>query len=165
MPNMINLIFIFGAKYLYLLVLAIALVWFLMQSRPRQKETLMLAGICLPLILVIFKLAGHLYYNPRPFVVGHFKPLIYHNASNGFPSHHALIVTAAVSLVFIFNRRLGFVLWILALGVGLFRVYVGVHHLVDIAASILISIGSVALVCWCKKYLRRRKEKYFSKGG
>ena len=146
MNNIANLIFVFGAKYLYLLVIVIAFAWFLLQPKPRKKEVLIIAGICLPLIFVIFKIAGYLYYNPRPFVLGYFKPLIYHNPDNGFPSHHELLVSAIAAVVFIFSRRTGLVLWILALLVGFSRVYVGVHHMIDIAGSILISIGSVTLV-------------------
>lgn len=165
MNNISDLIFIFGAKYSYLLVIIIAFVWFLIQPKARKKEFLIIACICLPLALVIFKIAGYLYYNPRPFVVGHFKPLIYHNASNGFPSHHELLVSAIAAMIFIFSRRVGFVLWILALFVGFSRVYVGVHHMIDIAGSILISISLVALVCWFGKYLKNRELNIFLKGG
>ncbi|MCX5699287.1 MAG: phosphatase PAP2 family protein [Candidatus Omnitrophica bacterium] len=151
MNNLADLVFIFGAKYLYLLVIVIAFAWFLIQPKPRKKEILIIAGICLPLVFVISKIVGYLYYNPRPFVVGHFKPLIYHSADNGFPSHHELLVSAIAAMIFIFSRRIGLVLWILALLVGFSRVYAGVHHLIDIAGSILISIGSVTLVYFFRK--------------
>jgi undecaprenyl-diphosphatase len=164
MNNIINLIFVFGAEYLYLFVIVIAFAWFLIQPKLRKIEILIFACICLPLILVIFQLASHLYYNPRPFVAGHFKPLVHHSANNGFPSHHALLVSAISAIVFVFNRRIGFVLWAMALFVGFSRVYVGVHHAIDIAASILISIGSVTLVCWLKIYLKKRKSKIFLGG-
>lgn len=156
MNNIANLIFVFGAKYLYLFVVVIAFVWFLIQPKPRKKETLIIACICLPLVFVIFKIAGYLYYNPRPFVVGAFKPLIYHQADNGFPSHHELLVSAIAAIIFIFSRRIGFVLWILALLVGFSRVYAGVHHMVDIFGSILISIGSVALVYFFKTFCKKK---------
>ncbi|MDP2928366.1 MAG: phosphatase PAP2 family protein [Candidatus Omnitrophota bacterium] len=161
MNNIANLIFVVGAKYLYLLVIAIAFVWFLIQPKPMKKEIFIIACICLPLILVIFKIASYLYYNPRPLVIEHFKPLIYHNADNGFPSHHELLVSAISAIIFIFSRRTGFVLWILALFVGFSRVYAGVHHMIDIAGSILISIGSVVLVCRFREYLKNRKLKIF----
>jgi undecaprenyl-diphosphatase len=161
MNNIVNLVFIFGAKYLYLFVIVIAFIWFLIQSKPRKKEILTIACICLPLILVVSKIASYLYYDPQPFVVGHFKPLIHHNIDNGFPSHHELLVSAIAAMIFIFSRRTGFVLWILALLVGFSRVYAGVHHIVDIAGSILISISSLALVCGLRKYLKGRKLNIF----
>jgi undecaprenyl-diphosphatase len=151
MDNITNLIFIFGAKYLYLIVIIISFIWFLIQPKPKKKETLIIICICLPLIFIISGIASRLYYSPQPFVSGHFKPLIPHQADNGFPSHHELLVSAAASIIFIFSRRTGFVLWILALFVGFSRVYAGVHQMIDITGSILISIISVTLVYFFRK--------------
>lgn len=157
MHNIPDLIFIFGAKYLYLVVIIIAFVWLLIQPRPKQKEILILACICLPLIFVISLAAGNLYYDPRPFVTEGFKPLISHEANNGFPSHHVLLVSAISAVFFFFNRGIGILLWILALLVGFSRVYAGVHHIVDVIGSILISIIPVAIVYFGMRYLKNRK--------
>ena len=142
---------IFGAKYLYLIVMIIFFIWFLIQPRLKKKEILIIVCICLPLIFIISGIASRLYYSPQPFVSGHFKPLIYHKADNGFPSHHMLLVSALSSIIFIFSRRAGFALWILALFVGFSRVYAGVHQVIDITGSILISIISVTLVYFFRK--------------
>ena len=151
MNNLINLIFIFGAKYLYLLVIVIAGAWFLIQPKATKKEILPVASSCLVVAFIIFKIAGYLYYNPRPFVVGNFIPLVRHAADNGFPSHHAFLVALISAVVFIFNRRLGIVLWALALFVSFSRVYTGVHNLIDVLGSIVIAIVAVALVCFFRK--------------
>lgn len=151
MNNIIDSIFIFGAKYLFLFVIAIAFAWFSIQLRPRKKEILIFTCICLPLAFIIFKIAGYLYYNPRPFVAGNFTPLVYHAPDNGFPSHHAFLASIISAVVFVFSRRLGFGLWILALLVSFSRVYVGVHQAIDIVASILISIFSVSTVYFFRK--------------
>ncbi len=161
MGNITNSIFIFGAKYLYLFIITISFIWFLMQPKPRQRDILIITCICLPFIIIIFETASHLYYNPRPFVLGHFQPLIQHKADNGFPSHHTLLVSAAAAVIFIFSRRLSLVLWILALFVGFLRVYVGVHHVVDIVGSIVIAIISVTSACFFVKYLKKRKLRIF----
>lgn len=142
---------IFGAEYLYLVVIIISFIWFLIQPKPKKKEILIIICICLPLIFIISREASRLYYSPQPFVSGHFKPLIPHQADNGFPSHHELLVSAISSIIFIFSRRTGFVLWILALFVGFSRVYAGVHQMIDITGSILISIISVTLAYLFKK--------------
>ena len=156
MSNITDLIFIFGAKYLYLVVIIISFIWFLAQPRARQGEILIIICICLPLIFIISEIAGRLYYNPRPFALGHFQPLIPHKADNGFPSHHALLASAISTIVFLFSRRLGLVLWILALFVGFSRVYAGVHHMIDILGGILISIISAALAYIFLKHLKSR---------
>jgi len=148
---MINLIFIFGAKYLYLGIIIIAFIWFLSQNNSRKREILLLSCICLPLIFIASEIAGRLYYNPQPFVVGNFEPLIPHQADNGFPSQHTLLVSAVSAIVFLFNRRLSLLLWFLTLFVGFSRVYAGVHHIIDVIASIFISIIVITLThCFWK---------------
>ncbi len=158
MNNLTDLIFIFGAKYLYLIVIIVSFIWFLNQPKAKRKEILIIVCISLPLAFVISKVAGHLYYNPRPFVLSHFQPLIHHKADNGFVSHHTLLVSSIATIIFIFSRRIGLVLWILALCVGFSRVYAGVHHMIDIAGSILISITSVGLVYFLVKYFKKGEQ-------
>jgi len=144
--DMLKIIFIFCAQYLYIIALIITFLWFLKQARARQKEVLTLMCICLSLIFVASFIAGHLYYNPRPFVLENFKPLIPHQPNNGFPSHHVLLISAISAVIFFFSRRVSLLLWILTLFVGLSRVYTGVHHIVDVVASVLISVILVSLI-------------------
>ncbi len=156
MSNIANLIFIFGAKYLYLIIIIISFIWFLLQPKSRQREILIIILISLPLVLIISEIASRLYYNSRPFVLGHFQPLIPHQANNGFPSHHALLVSVIATIILLFSRRTGLGLWILALFVGFSRVYAGLHHIIDILGGILIAVISVALACIFAKYLKNR---------
>ena len=157
MSDIANLIFIFGAKYLHLIIIIISFVWFLAQPRERQKEILIIVCAYLPLVLLISWAVSLLYYNPRPFVLGHFQPLIPHKADNGFPSHHMLLASSVAAATFIFNRRLGLVLWALAAFVGFSRVYAGLHHIIDVAGSILISIIALTLACFLVRYLKKPK--------
>ena len=91
-------------------------------------------------------IGNHVYFDPRPFVVGHFIPLIPHAPDNGFPSDHVLLVSAIASIGMFWNRRLGVVLWILAIIVAIARVWVGVHHPIDVLGSITISLLTVSAV-------------------
>ena len=154
---MFDAIFIFGAKYLIKFMQGFALIWFLLQNNLKKKDILIFSVFCLPLVIILAKFAGHLYYNPRPFVVGNFVPLIHHVANNGFPSHHTLLSFAIAGIVFVFSRGWGFAFLVLALWVGFSRIYVGVHHVIDVLASILISLGSVWLIYFFQKYLQNRK--------
>ena len=54
---------------------------------------------------VIALILGHLYYNPRPFVVGNFTPLISHSVDNGFPSDHVLLASAIASILYFFSKK------------------------------------------------------------
>lgn len=159
MHNFFDLTFIFGAKYLYFFMYIIVFGWWLWQPKSGKREIFLFACFFFPLIILLANLAGHLYYNPRPFVLGDFKPLIYHSANNGFPSHHALLASAAAAVVSVFNWRLGLGLWMLACLVGISRVYVGVHHWLDIVASFLISISAALIIYYFKSYLQKRKNK------
>ncbi len=132
-----DVIAIFIAKYLYLLVLLIGVVYFFFQSRKVQKDMIISAVIIGPIAFIFSRIGGFLYYDPRPFVVGHFIPLISHVADNGFHSDHVLLTGAAATVVWFFNKKLGLVLWALALLIGWARVYTGVHHITDIIGSIV----------------------------
>ncbi len=137
---MLNEFMIFSAKYLYLFIIIIVILFFI-RERIHRKSMLIFSAFILPLVFIVSQIAGKIYYNPRPFVAEHFTPLIDHAANNGFPSDHSLISFALASIIFLFNKQLGCILFFLAFLVGLSRIYVGVHHPIDVLASFLISIG------------------------
>src|SRR3990167_7663123 len=93
-----DLLIIFGAKYLFLAIPAGALLYFLRQPAPERRRLLFLGATALPVIYVIAKIAGSLYYDPPPFVQTNFIPLVPHGPDNGFPSEHTLF-GAAISAV------------------------------------------------------------------
>src|SRR5260370_42636289 len=101
---------------------------------------LIFAALVLPVVYILSMLGGALYYDPRPFVVGHFTPLIPHKPNNGFPSDHVLWSAATAAIVFPSNKYLSLILWLLTILVSASRVYVGVHHPIDIVGSIAIAI-------------------------
>ncbi len=111
-------------------------------NKPEYKRVVLCFIIIFALAFVLSNIARALYYNPRPFVVGNFEPLIPHEPDNGFPSDHALLFSAVASGVMLFNKRLSIIFWILAVAIGWIRVYAGVHHAVDIMASFAISLIS-----------------------
>ncbi len=132
-----NAIVIFIAQYLYLFVLLIGAVFFFIQPRNIQKSMAVCGVIIAPLAYVLSRIGGLLYYDPRPFVVGHFIPLIAHAADNGFPSDHVLLTGAVAMVVWFYSRKLSAILWVLAFAIGGARVYSGVHHVADIAGSVI----------------------------
>lgn len=133
-------IIIFIAQYLYLLVLFIGAVFFILQPGRIRKSIVICSIIIVPLAYIVSRIAGVLYYDPRPFVVGHFIPLIAHAADNGFPSDHVLITGAVAMVLWFYNKKLSVVLWALALLIGWARVYGGIHHPADIAGSVIIAL-------------------------
>ncbi len=139
-------IIIFGARHLTAVMILIALVFFLRLSREKKKEMIMFAIITLPIIYLTAKISSFFYFNPRPFVVGNFVPLVAHVPDNGFPSEHTLLSAAVASIAYFFNKKLGIILFILALLVGASRVLAGVHHSLDVAGSVIIATGVSFLI-------------------
>ena len=144
---MVDSLAIFGANYLYLVLLLAALIWYL--TRPLKEKLEMIAWgiVALPLMYLLLIAAGTLYDDPRPFVVGHFTPLIPHSADNGFPSDHTLLCSATSSIVFFYSKRVSGLLWALTALVGASRVWTGLHHATDIIASIVLA-SAVSYVVW-----------------
>lgn len=136
---------IFGAKYLYLVIVIISLAYLVAVPKSRSSQVIVAALIALPLTYIIAKIMSALYFDPRPFVVGNFIPLIPHAPDNGFPSDHTLLSAAIAAVMFAFDRKIGVLLFLIAFLVGLARVYAGVHHLTDILGSMTIA----AIVTYC----------------
>lgn len=135
-------IIIFCAKYLFVLVVILALVaWF--QAGNKLKKQMLAAAVCAIVLAVIMdKLAGKLFYDPRPFVSQNIKPLIAHAADNGFPSEHTLFSTTLAVLLYIYRPRLGMAALAVAIVVGIARVAAHVHSPIDIIGGFVIGIAA-----------------------
>ncbi len=144
--------FIFSAQYLFILPILILGVYFFTRGWPSQKR---MAFFAIPagLLTYLLGLIGtYLYYDPRPFVVGHFTPLISHIPDNGFPSDHTLLVSSLAAVGMYWNKWLGIVLWAIALLVAVSRIYVGLHHPIDVLASMAFAIIGVSVTYRVLKY-------------
>lgn len=141
---MLEVIAIFLASKLHIAIIGIAIVAILFASDLQRLKTLVLSVIALPVAFLASRVASLFFENPRPFLEHDFLPLIGHAADNGFPSDHALLVFAVASIVFTFNKFVGVGLFVLATLVGVGRVLVGVHHVIDVVGS--FAIAAVAVV-------------------
>lgn len=161
-----DFIAIFIAQYLIFIIIALGAAFFLHQPNQIKKEILVLSFVSLPIIFIISRICAALYFNPRPFVDNQFLALIPHQANNGFPSDHTLLSSAVAMVVWHFNKKFGWFLMSLALLVGLARVYVGVHHYLDIFTSLIISLASVIAIektIWLKIKSHHRISSFFDK--
>lgn len=133
-----EIIIIIANYFIVLPVIAAGVVVWQLRKRERISYivTLVIGGL---LSLLLAHIASSLYYNPRPFMVGHFTPLIAHAAGNGFPSDHTLLAAFIGWVTLRYTRKYGVVILTIALLIGLARVAAGVHHLEDIIASFIIS--------------------------
>jgi undecaprenyl-diphosphatase len=122
----------------------------LLYRRPRflTFRWAVAAAVLLVLSYVFAQIGGILYNDPRPFVVGHFQPLIAHAADNGFPSDHALLAAALVALVALIDICLALPFVLLAIVIDWARVDTGIHHLIDVVgSSVIVALATlIALV-------------------
>jgi len=142
---MLDIITIFLATKLHVVIILIVLVAIVFASGFARLRTLVLSAVALPIIFVSSRIASYFFENPRPFFEHDFVPLVAHAADNGFPSDHALLVFALASVTFTFNRPVGIGLFILSTLVGVGRVLVGVHHTIDIFGSVIITVSIVCI--------------------
>ena len=139
---MLDPIFIFGAKYLIILPIVIVGIYLYKSPVETRKKFLIFLLITLPITYLLGLAARQAFFNPRPFVVGGFEPLIAHEADNGFPSDHILLAASLAAVMLFFDRKYAYWLWALTAFIAFSRVYVGVHHFFDVAASM-----GIALLC------------------
>lgn len=131
---------IFCAKYLLVfVVLGWIFAWW--RCDRKHKIELVLATIAAGIVaLVLSRIAGHVYYDPRPFVAHHVKPLIAHAADNGFPSDHALLTMTLTAIVYFYSRKIAGAMLVLTVLVGVARVLAKIHSPLDIAGGWIFGI-------------------------
>jgi membrane-associated phospholipid phosphatase len=156
---MYSLLVIFAAKYLIFINIAIVGIYILLQPRAQWKQITIFALYTFIPIYIISFITGKLYFNPRPFVVDNIIPLVSHGNTNGFPSDHTLLSGALSVLMLKYNKKIGLTLAMFAVIVGVGRVLAGVHHAIDIVASLVICslIGYLANIVYGKRQNLQKK--------
>lgn len=143
--------FIFGAKWLIVVMVAflvayVACTWKSLEFEVRVKHAWhVFVGFVLA--FAAERMIGFLWFRPRPFAaLPNVVQLIEKSAAEkSFPSSHA---TAAFALAFgllLHNRKWGAAFCVLATGVSLSRVFVGVHYPTDLVAGAMVA-AAAALV-------------------
>lgn len=144
---------IFAAKYLFLIVAALAVyAWWRLPKNLRLRVAIQ-AVLGLAIAAVLVKVAGALHPDVRPFVAQRFTPLIAQNGDNGFPSDHTTFTMLAAFTILPFARKWGWTLATLALVVGLARIAAGVHSLQDIVGGILVGAISAAAAYYAARWI------------
>jgi len=128
---------VFGA------VLVVGLLWF-HRAGLRAGLAVALGAV---VALGIGQLLGSAFPESRPFVVDHFTPLISHTADGSFPSDHLLVLGALAGGCLMASRPLAAVAAAMALLVAAARVFVGIHHPIDVLAGFVIGMGC-GLAAW-----------------
>lgn len=144
-----NSLIIFCAKYVFVfIILGIAIAW--LRTKKDTKLEFALATVAASVTaLIISRLAAKLYFDPRPFVSEHVRPLISHAANNGFPSDHALLTMTLTAITYFYSKKIAGVMLMLTVLVGVARILAKIHSPLDIGAGWVIGI----LAALCGYYL------------
>jgi undecaprenyl-diphosphatase len=146
------------AKYFIILpVVGILVVGFRLPTQEKLKlcSILAIGGV---ITLALSRIGSHLYHDPRPFVVGHFTPLIPHAHDNGFPSDHTLASAFLAYTALYFSKNIGWVMVTIALLIGVARVLAGVHHVIDVIGGFIIAGLGCYLAIISMNYFTSKKK-------
>ncbi len=144
-----HLTLLFTAKYLYLVVGILALIYWVTVPKQEKIRLVVFGAIAAVVTFALVKIGAALYYDPRPFVTHHITPLYPHGADNGFPSDHTVLTAFIALTIFSSSRKTGLTLLCMVVLIGLSRVIGHIHSPIDIIGSLafaLVGFGIAKLV-------------------
>jgi undecaprenyl-diphosphatase len=141
-----NPVFIFIAEYMvFFLALAVITFWF---TRVYKNRIMVICGSITFFIAEVFgKIAGKIHSNHQPFAeLSNVNQLIEKTVDNSFPSDHTILFFSFCVTFCMFRGARGSFWIILAILVGISRIWVGVHYPADILVGAMISMGTAFIV-------------------
>jgi undecaprenyl-diphosphatase len=125
-------------------------------TRRAARHGAIAAGLSSALALGVGLLISHAVNRPRPFVEdpGAVHLFARHVADAGFPSDHATASFAIAVAILLRNRRYGILALVMAAGLAVGRVAIGVHFPSDVAAGALL--GTLAALVLYAPPIRAR---------
>lgn len=134
------------AEYMvYVLALSALLYWF---TRTNENRMMVVCATSTFVLAELFgKVAGLLHFNQQPFAeLPNVNQLVEKAVNNSFPSDHTILFFSFCMSYWLFKKKGGFLWMLLAVCVGISRIWVGVHYPADVIVGALISIGSALTV-------------------
>lgn len=141
----INFPMIIIAKYT-VIFLAIFVIIFWFTKNKENKIMIISAGVAFILAEIMGKFAGLMHFNHQPFaVLSNTNQLIEKTIDNSFPSDHTILFFSFCMSFWLFKKG-RWLFWILlAILVGVSRIWVGVHYPLDVLVGAFIGIISAVL--------------------
>jgi undecaprenyl-diphosphatase len=135
----------------YLVAAGFLALWFLLPRQERSlRRRLIQATVAAAVGLLVATVIGSIWYRPRPFVAlpaGAVHLLVAHARDSSFPSDHTTFAFAVAAALTDAGPVLSPAAWVLAVLVGVARIFVGVHWPTDVLAGALLgsAIGRLAV--------------------
>jgi len=118
-------------------------------TRAANQRIVLATLLAIGLALLLAHFLARLDHDARPFVTDPAtRLLIHHTADNSFPSDHASFAFAIGAAIVWRRRLIGGSGLVLALLIGLARIFVGVHWPEDIAAGAITGLLAGTLMAW-----------------
>lgn len=136
------------------------IAWFYKNKQKKQRRTLLLLSIVSAVISeILAKIAGLLYYHPQPFVsLSNVNKLIHKSVDNAFPSDHSTVFFAVMIFLFIScGKKKYWYFPLIALIVGISRIWVGVHYPIDVIYGSFLGSASALIVYFIYRYFKEKK--------
>lgn len=137
---------IFMPMIIFLILIA---MWFAshdQKARELNQRAVFSALLSMGISNIIVKICNILYDRPRPYdVLPNIQTLFHHSDDSSFPSNMAAVFFAVAMGVWIYNRKLGWWLFIPAVLVSFSRIYVGIHYPLDIVGAFFTAMVSTGI--------------------
>ncbi|MFN7249628.1 MAG: undecaprenyl-diphosphatase [Anaerobacillus sp.] len=130
-----NLMIFASNKLRYLFGLAMVVSYF--RNFYDRKSATNAARSIIVLLFIGF-VVNLFFYRPRPFMKRRVGILIPSKVNSSFPSKHTTLAFAIATSIYLRDRILGAMMFILSALMGFSRIWVGHHYPTDIAGSALI---------------------------
>lgn len=146
----IDFLAIFVAEWLPYLAVVLLYGSFLI-SKSFKKQALFEVGFSIIIALFVrFPITWliHVFVDrARPFVIdANVTNLLAHDPTNSFPSGHSTFFFTCAAMLFLLDRKRGFILFLVAILMGLARIFGGVHWPTDILAGAILGIITALVV-------------------
>lgn len=143
----LDLVAIFFAKYvIFLLVLSIAVTWFVRTDRAAWRFRAISCGLAVAVGLLLNQGILLFVSRVRPYDLGLTHLIVEKSTDPSFPSDHATVVFGIVFILILLRDRFRIIYLLFAVLVALARVFIGVHFLGDVVGGIFTALIAAASV-------------------
>lgn len=150
-PNIAN-ISLFISNVLIYILFGIVFVYIILRSKFIFPHLFMAVGASGG-AWVVSKILKYIIHIDRPFVALGLNPLFYESGFS-FPSSHSAVFAALSVAVLALNRKLGILMIVCTIFIGLSRMVLGVHYPLDIIGGFAVGaiVGLVFLYIMKSRY-------------